>query len=577
MAGTGKSTIARTVARDLHSQGRLAANFFFSKGRGDLGLATKLFSTIAIQLANVSPMLRAYLCEAIVENPTVVRQVSLLEQYDKLILRPMRMLRDSGRQVYPLVIVLDALDECGNQDDIRLILRLLSSTKDLTTLKLRILLTSRPETPIRLGFRDMDSILHQDLILQDVAQSVIQHDIYLFLRYELEQIRKRRDLGADWPDERHLQVLVEKADGLFIFAATACRFIDGASYVSAEKRLSELVLNQTTSQLSTRYLDTMYLQVLQESVTGEYTAEEEEEVSEQFRHIVGSIVILYDTLSVTALSSLLFGPSRGAIRPLLGVLSSLHSVLNVPEDLSQPVRLLHPSFHDFLRDECRCHDERFWVCSQTVHHQLAEHCLGTMARHLHKNICELPSPAFLALDVEDDAISCHIPADLQYACLYWVNHVREGRYDLAENGIIHMFLQTHLLHWLETLSLIKRTSNGVSMIIELESMLTVSNGPKISPQIIVDYTNHRASLTAKAVWELLFEMPNVSFSKTGIYSSRHRCNYTVRPSYLCLQTSYSEICSCTSLLSGLRICQHPTMIGDHVCRLLKAIRALLTP
>lgn len=57
MAGTGKSTIARTVARTLTEQKRLAANFFFSRGRGDLSHAGKLLSTIAVQLAATSPTL----------------------------------------------------------------------------------------------------------------------------------------------------------------------------------------------------------------------------------------------------------------------------------------------------------------------------------------------------------------------------------------------------------------------------------------------------------------------------------------------------------------------------------------
>ena len=53
MAGTGKSTIARSIARKLDSQKRLGASFFFSRGEGDLAEATKFFSTLAFQLANM--------------------------------------------------------------------------------------------------------------------------------------------------------------------------------------------------------------------------------------------------------------------------------------------------------------------------------------------------------------------------------------------------------------------------------------------------------------------------------------------------------------------------------------------
>ena len=62
MAGTGKSTIARTITRILTEQKRLAVNFFFSRGRGDLSHTGKLFSTVAIQLAATSKRLKHYIC-----------------------------------------------------------------------------------------------------------------------------------------------------------------------------------------------------------------------------------------------------------------------------------------------------------------------------------------------------------------------------------------------------------------------------------------------------------------------------------------------------------------------------------
>ena len=74
MAGTGKSTIARTIARNLTEQKRLAASFFFSRGQGDLSHTGKLFSTIARQFAATSRMLKHYICEAIVEHDNISRQ-----------------------------------------------------------------------------------------------------------------------------------------------------------------------------------------------------------------------------------------------------------------------------------------------------------------------------------------------------------------------------------------------------------------------------------------------------------------------------------------------------------------------
>jgi NACHT domain len=471
MAGTGKSTIARTIADQCASKGQLAASFFFSKGSGERRHARHFFSTIAVQMTRTLPSVQTYIYEAVTEQPGIAQQ-TMLEQWNKLILKPLRRVRDRQSLFRSIIFVIDALDECGSEKDVQLILRLLANTKDITSLKLRIFLTSRPEIPIRLGFRDMDSIMYQDLVLQDVPRSVLEHDIYLFLKHELNQIRNKRHMGPDWPDEQQLRILVEKADCLFIFAATACLFIDGASTVSPEKRLSDLVLQRTVNRLSTKDLDTMYLKILQDSVTGEYT--DEEEVTEQFRRVVGSIVVLFDALSVTALGSLLLETSGNATQSVLDVLSSLHSVLNISKDLTQPVRLLHPSFRDFLLDPQRCPDERFWVNDKMIHRLLAEDCLRIMSQHLRKNICNLPSPGFLARDVDDDEVARCVPPHLQYACHYWVNHLREGDWDLRDSGAVHQFLQKHFLHWLEALSLMKKTSDGLSMVFQLEYMMMVS-------------------------------------------------------------------------------------------------------
>ena len=474
MAGTGKSTIARTVADQLASKDRLAASFFFSKGSGERRHARHFFSTIAVQMTRTLPSVQTYIYEAMTEQPGIAHQ-TMLEQWNKLILKPLRRARDCQSLLHSVIFVIDALDECGSQGDIQLILRLLANTKDITSLKLRIFLTSRPEIPIRLGFRDMDSIMHQDLVLQDVPRSVIEHDIYLFLKHELNQIRNKRHMGADWPDEQRLRMLAEKADCLFIFAATACLFIDGASTVSPEKRFSDLVLQRTTNRLSTNNLDTVYSKILQDSVTGEYTDEEKEEAAEQFRRVVGSIVVLFDVLSIASLGSLLLEPAGNATQSVLDVLGSLHSVLNISEDLTQPVRLLHPSFRDFLLDPQRCPDERFWVNGKMIHQRLAEDCLRIMSQHLQKkNICNLPSPGFLARDVDDNEVARCIPPHLQYACLYWVNHLREGGCDLRDGGTVHQFLQKYFLYWLEALSLMKKASDGLSMVLQLESILMVS-------------------------------------------------------------------------------------------------------
>jgi hypothetical protein len=57
MVGTGKSTIARTVAKYLKEKGLLGASFFFKRGEGDRGNITRFFPTISTQLVvHVRPL-----------------------------------------------------------------------------------------------------------------------------------------------------------------------------------------------------------------------------------------------------------------------------------------------------------------------------------------------------------------------------------------------------------------------------------------------------------------------------------------------------------------------------------------
>src|SRR5690606_13413363 len=102
--------------------------------------------------------------------------------------------------------------------------------KDLNTVRLRIFVTSRPETPILLGFRQMPGNVHQDFILHNIPAPIVNHDIMKFLERKLSVVKADHGMYTPWPDESAIQLLVVKAAGLFIYAATVCRFISKSIY-----------------------------------------------------------------------------------------------------------------------------------------------------------------------------------------------------------------------------------------------------------------------------------------------------------------------------------------------------------
>src|SRR2546421_1843659 len=97
-----------------------------------------------------------------------------------------------------------------------------------------------------------------------------------------------------------------------------------------------------------------------------------------------------------------------------------------------------------------------------------------MSDKLKRDICGLHAPGTLASEVESGRIEQHLPSELQYACQYWVRHLR-GQILLLDNGSVHTFCREHLLNWLEALSLMRKTSEGVQAITSLESMVIVNS------------------------------------------------------------------------------------------------------
>jgi hypothetical protein len=473
MAGTGKSTIARTVAESFASRGQLGASFFFKKGEGERGNASRFFTTIATDLVACEPGMLSGIRKTLDEDSTISHR-ALRDQFEKLILQPLLGIKQARSRTLARVVVIDALDECELEEDTRAILQLLAKTKDVQPVPLRIVVTSRPELHIRLGFQAMPNSTYQDLVLHEVPIRTIEHDIRLFLEHELGVIRTERKLASDWPAKHQILALVELAVPLFIYAATVCRYV-GSKGSSPTASLNKVLQYQkaTFSQL-----DRTYLLVL-EQLLSEQEEDEKETWLQAFREVVGSVVVLESPLSAASLARLLQVPEE----ELQCQLDSLHSVLSVPNSEDASVRLLHLSFRDFLVDPQRQGKSVFWVDEKSTHKKIASHCLELMSgpNRLRQNIGNLTGPGVLRTEIDDGTIVSHLSPDLQYACRYWVDHLKQGQQDILDRDTTHLFLQKHLLHWLEAMSLIRESSRCVDLLDSLQALAGVRSLQKKNP------------------------------------------------------------------------------------------------
>lgn len=464
-AGTGKSTISRTVATSFERDGLLGASFFFKRGEGDRGKAGLVFPTIARQLVQKIPALVSSVRQTIDADPDVPKK-ALRDQFEKLILQPL----GSIHRTTAIVIVIDALDECDGDDDVETVITLLAQAKVVRPVRLKIFITSRPELPIRLGFNHEDvKGKYQDLALHQISEQVVEQDISTFLAYELARIKDKYNklvpgylqLPLDWPGKNDIRTLAQMAVPLFIFAATVCRFVDDRGMPNPAKRLKEILEYQAeTPNSRLDKLDATYLPVLNRLTSGRANVEDKAEVLAKFRNVVGPVVLLAQPLSVRSLAGLLGVEPEGVYI----LLNSLHSVLDIPSLEDAPVRLFHLSFRDFLIDPAKRTKNEFWIDEAKYHKTLAERCIQVMGQHLKRDVCGLKDPGMLRSEVDQQTINANLSPAVQYACQYWVHHLKESKHGVQDDDFVHTFLTSHLLSWLEALSLLERLSDGVLFI-----------------------------------------------------------------------------------------------------------------
>ncbi|KAJ5816310.1 NACHT and WD40 domain protein [Penicillium robsamsonii] len=470
MAGTGKSTVSRTVANRFEEEKLLGASFFFKRGEGDRGNAIKLFPTITKQLAKVIPQLTSGVRKAIDNNPDIGTK-GLKEQFDRILLQPLLDLHSSTLPTLIVVIVIDALDECDVDNDMRLILQLLPQLQKAEGIRVRVLLTSRPELPIRLGFDKLPHHDHKDFVLHNIPKEVIENDLSLFLNHRISKIREEREppLPIDWPGAINIRKLVALSVPLFIFAATICRIFEDPDWDPMDS-LPEILTHQNDESK----LDGTYLPVL-DRLLKRQSEKKKKELVQEFHEVVGAIVILESPLSIIALPKLIGLPQRLVHTRL----NSLHSVLSVPNDETSPIQLFHLSFRDFLLSPETREKTVFWIDEKEMHHRLSKRCF-LICENLRRNICELPSDGTQRENIDRQTINRFLPPELQYACRYWAHHLVLciDMYTVVQDVLL--FLKRHFLHWVEAMSLLGLTSEVVGIINRLEAVIAGDHNAETS-------------------------------------------------------------------------------------------------
>jgi len=448
VAGIGKSTISKTVAENASDINVLGASFFFSRDEGNRKTAKSFFPSIAYQLAYYNPDFADRINKALLCTPHVKSQ-GLPNHFTTLIVNPLKDFFATGT---PILIVIDALDEC--EDDGDTILKMLADAVNRMP-RLKLFLTTRPEQHIRAAMGRYQHLLR--FHLQDIETPAVQSDIRLYLDFHLSAAKIQEILpSCRWiPTTDDKEKLVLISGTFFIMASTAVRFIldrKRSPAIRLTQFLEGASRGNSSSSEPANIMDSFYTQILLSAVP-DYDHDHDDWFA-RYQLVVGTIVVLQYPLPCQALSKLL----KMDAEEIESALSELHSIVAPTTGQNVAFRIHHKSFPDFVTNASRCCSApKFLIDTAPRHLELSKRCLRIMDSNLKPNICNLTTSDHLKDNGETQCLTRgRISEELAYACTHWGTHLASGVLDDEVKQLLDDFACKHILAWLEVLSTIGR-------------------------------------------------------------------------------------------------------------------------
>ena len=280
----------------------------------------------------------------------------------------------------PYLIVIDALDEIKDDKGPAFLRNLLTAIKEYDLQGFKFLVTSRSDPDV---IKLCESYASKAICrLQDVPIEEAKIDIKTYLEANLPMLAGSPELAE----------LVRRAGGLFIYAATAVKYLTPLDSITAEEQTEMLndflsKLYETASSDATSLVDELYRQIMYDAFS-----------KLNGKILARRLLVLYTFLctaeqtSASIVAALVPGP--GDDKAARGVLCDLHAVLYTQND---QVFWYHASFPDFIFDTARSNfrigEKDFtFSCNEAAHHNLlGESCFRVMKSGLRFNMGDITS------------------------------------------------------------------------------------------------------------------------------------------------------------------------------------------
>ncbi|KAG1805351.1 uncharacterized protein BJ212DRAFT_1486466 [Suillus subaureus] len=157
--GSGKSTIAHTIARQFEVIMRLGSSYCFSRAARDKRNTTNLFSTIARDLADHDSHYMKALWATVKDKRALRETINPLTQFERFILIPANQMTCIG----PVLVIIDGLEHSGSESNRRDLLTALAEKGAGLPRNFKLLVTCRPEEDICAAFKGKSHVIQKHL------------------------------------------------------------------------------------------------------------------------------------------------------------------------------------------------------------------------------------------------------------------------------------------------------------------------------------------------------------------------------------------------------------------------------
>ncbi|RKK65515.1 Vegetative incompatibility protein HET-E-1 [Fusarium oxysporum] len=439
--GKGKTMLLCGIIDELEKESPYRLSYFFCQATED-------------QLSNAAAVLRGLIYHLIIQQLSLISYVRV--KYDvageklfeginvwvSLAEILTDMLNDPSLDGVTLIV--DALDECTTNRQWLLDFIIKTSSR------VKWIVSSRNWQDIH---EKLDNTTQRVRLHLELSESSIFKAVHSYIRHKVDQLA----LEKHYDDELRGAVqhhLISNAHGTFLWVALVCQEL---SDPKVRKRHTLAKLKSFPPGL-----DSLYKRMM-EYICDSYDAD-------LCKKILAIASVVYRPVTLKELTSLV-EPLQDLDDDLHEIIGSCGSFLTLRGEI---VSFVHQSAKDFLLNQASDQILPSGITHQ--HHVIFSRSLEVLSRTLQRDIYSLRAPGF---PIEQVSTPDPDPlASTRYSCIYWVDHLYDSEpaaktreKDLGDGGVIHVFLQTKYLYWLEALSLLRSMSEGAMAMQKLRGLV----------------------------------------------------------------------------------------------------------